>query len=180
MPFYNREHELRFLNDKFRESGAQLIVIYGKRRVGKTELAKQFLQGKPHLYYLADKLPEANQLSDLAHKLGEHFQDAFLVERGFGGWEQVFAYLREKNKTERLLFVIDEFPYLSDSNAAIPSLFQKGWDEYLKGTRVFLILLGSSIGKSSARTESAALWPPHRAIERAPVRVWRVGSDVSE
>ncbi len=145
MPFYNREHELGFLHEKHRAREAQLIVIYGKRRVGKTELAKHFFHDKPHLYYLADKLPEANQLSDLARKLGEHFNDSFLIERGFGRWEQVFAYLRDKTKNERLIFVVDEFPYLTDSNPAIPSLFQKGWDEYLKDTRVFLILLGSSV-----------------------------------
>ncbi len=73
MPFYNREHELHFLNGKYRASETQRIVIYGKRRVCKTELAKQFFQNKPHLYYLADKLLEANQLSDLAHNLGEQF-----------------------------------------------------------------------------------------------------------
>ena len=145
MPFFNREQELQFLERKYRENGAQLIVIYGKRRVGKTELAKQFFKDKPHLYFLADKLPEATQLSDLAVKIGGHFDDAFLVERGFERWEQFFVYLKRKTAAERLIVVIDEFPYLTESNPAVPSLFQKGWDEYLKDTRIFLLLLGSSV-----------------------------------
>jgi AAA+ ATPase superfamily predicted ATPase len=145
LPFFNREQELQFLEHKYRENGAQLIVIYGKRRVGKTELAKQFFHDKPHLYFLADKLPESVQLTDLARKAGEHFRDALLADRGFGRWEQFFAYLKEKTAAEKLVIAIDEFPYLTESNSAVPSLFQKGWDEYLKDTRIFLMLLGSSI-----------------------------------
>ncbi|MDZ7360435.1 MAG: ATP-binding protein [candidate division KSB1 bacterium] len=145
MPFFNREQELEFLNNKYREPGSQLIVIYGKRRVGKTELVKQFFEDKPHLYFLADKLPEPVQLVDLAGKVGGHFRDPLLAERGFGRWEQFFAYLKTKTVGKRLTIIIDEFPYLVESNPAVPSLFQKGWDEYLKDTRVFLILLGSSI-----------------------------------
>lgn len=145
MTFYNREPELGFLDGKYRENRSQLIVIYGKRRVGKTELVKQFFQKKKHLYFLADKLPEATQLADLARKTGEFFQDDFLGERGFSRWEQFFAYLKNKPAAERLIVAIDEFPYLTESNPAVPSLFQKGWDEYLKDTNVFLILLGSSI-----------------------------------
>ena len=145
MPFFNREQELQFLEHKYRENGAQLIVVYGKRRVGKTELTKQFFRDKPHLYFLADKLPESVQLADLARKTGEHFRDAFLADRSFGRWEQFFAYLKEKTAAQRLVVAIDEFPYLTESNAAVPSLFQKGWDEYLKESRIFLILLGSRI-----------------------------------
>jgi AAA+ ATPase superfamily predicted ATPase len=75
MPFFNREKELQFLNGKYQEQQAQLIVIYGKRRVGKTELVKQFFRDHPHSYYLADELPESVQLQDLARKVGDYFQD---------------------------------------------------------------------------------------------------------
>jgi hypothetical protein len=145
LPFFNREQELQFLNRKYSENGAQLIVIYGKRRVGKTELIKQFFRDKPHIYFLADKLPESIQLFDIARKVGEHFHDPLLSDRGFGRWEQLFAYLKEKTTRERLIVVIDEFPYLVEGNTAVPSLFQKGWDEHLKDTQVFLVLLGSSV-----------------------------------
>jgi hypothetical protein len=145
LPFFNREQELGFLGSKYQEAEAQLIVIYGKRRVGKTELIKQFFREKPHVYFLADKLPDMIQLGDIARKLGEHFGDSFLADRGFGRWEQLFEYLKGKSSDERLVFVIDEFPYLLEGNPAVASLFQKGWDEYLKGSRIFMVLLGSSI-----------------------------------
>ncbi|MDZ7303298.1 MAG: ATP-binding protein [candidate division KSB1 bacterium] len=165
MPFYNREQELQFLNSKYQEKSAQLIVIYGKRRVGKTELIKQFFQDKPHLYFLADKLPESVQLFDVARKVGEFFRDSFLSDRGFGQWEQFFAYLKEKTTSERLVIVIDEFPYLLEGNPAVASLFQKGWDEYLKDTHAFLVLLGSSI----SMMESQVLW------QKAPLYGRRTG-----
>ncbi len=145
MPFFNREQELKFLQRKYREKGAQLIILYGKRRVGKTEIVKQFFRDKPHLYLLADKLPEETQLADMAGKIGAFFQDQLVVERGFGRWEQLFAYLQNKTARQRIVVVLDEFPYLLEANPAVASLFQKGWDEYLKDTRIFLVLLGSSI-----------------------------------
>ncbi len=143
MRFVDRAEPLAFLNRQFREPRGQFIVIYGKRRVGKTELVKQFFADKPHLYFLADKTSAFDQLKTLSAKIGEHYGDAFVAQRGFGTWEQVFAYLKDK---ERLIWVIDEFPYLIEADPAIPSLFQKGWDEYLKDSKVFLILMGSSIG----------------------------------
>jgi uncharacterized protein len=118
-------------------------VVYGKRRVGKTELVKQFFADKPHLYYLADKTSALDQLNTLSAKLGDYFHDPFIAQRGFGAWEQVFAYLKDKG---RFIWAIDEFPHLVEADPAIPSLFQKGWDEYLRDSQVYLILLGSSIG----------------------------------
>ncbi|MEW6233019.1 MAG: ATP-binding protein [Chloroflexota bacterium] len=143
MRFINRTEPLAFLNREYAECRAKFIAIYGKRRVGKTELVKQFFADKPHIYFLADKTSAFDQLKTLSAKMGEFFRDTFVAERGFGNWEQVFAYLKNKGQA---IWVIDEFPYLVEADPAIPSLFQKGWDEYLKNSQVFLILLGSSIG----------------------------------
>ena len=143
MKFVDRNWELEFLEKKYRENKTQLVVIYGKRRVGKTELIKQFSKGKPHIYFLADKTSEHDQLKDLSQKVASFFKDSFLKERGFENWLQVFSYLKEKG--DPLIFTVDEFPYLVDANRAISSVFQKGWDEYLKDFNVFLILSGSSV-----------------------------------
>ncbi|MEW6233393.1 MAG: hypothetical protein AB1566_13925, partial [Chloroflexota bacterium] len=116
-----------FLNRQFQEPGAQFIVVYSKRHVGKTELVKQFFADKPHLYFFADQTSALDQLKTLSAKIGEYHRHAFVAQRGFGTWEQVFAYLKDKG---RLIWVIDEFPYLVAADPAIPSLFPKGWDEY--------------------------------------------------
>ena len=141
--FVNREQELAALQGAYAGNSSQFFVIYGKRRVGKTELVKQFFRELPHIYYLSDKASEKDQLRMLSEKVGLFYQDEFLLSRGFGAWYDCFKYLKNKG---RLVLVIDEFPYLIEANRAIPSIFQKGWDEDLKDSGIFLILLGSSIG----------------------------------
>ncbi len=141
--FVNREKELTFLERKWKEPKAQMIVLWGKRRIGKTETTKQFLQDKPHIYYLADSTHEKEQLRRFSSAVGEFFNEPLLLTRGFSSWDESFRYLKEKKK--RFVLVIDEFPYLIQSNSAVPSLFQKGWDEFLTQSRIYVILLGSSI-----------------------------------
>lgn len=143
MKFIDRVRELEFLNNAYRENKSHFIVIYGKRRVGKTELVKQFFKDLPHIYFLADKAPEKEQLRMLSEKAGLLLKDEFLISRGFGNWYEFFKYIKGKG---RIIVVVDEFPFLIETNKAIPSIFQKGWDEDLRDSEIFLILLGSSIG----------------------------------
>ena len=143
MTFVDRETELSFLRRSWQEDKSQLVVIYGKRRIGKTALVKEFSKDLPHIYFLADKAPDRDQLTQLSEKVGLYFQDDFLLSRGFGTWRDFFKYIKSKGK---FTMIVDEFPYLIESNPAIPSLFQKGWDEDLSESGVFLILLGSSMG----------------------------------
>lgn len=143
MEFIDREQELNFLEEKWQENKAQFIVLWGKRRVGKTELVKQFIKDKPDVYFLSESTSDKEQLLRFSRALGEFFQEPLLTTRGFTEWEEIFSYVSQKKK--RLVLVIDEFPYLMVSNPAISSLFQKAWDEYWSQSEIFLILLGSSI-----------------------------------
>jgi len=143
MQFTNRESELNFLNEKWRETIAQLIIIYGKRRVGKTEISIQFAKGKPHIYFLCERIAMHHQLKKFTAAIGEYFKDEFLPSEGFRDWETAFKYLAHKR--EKLIIIVDEFPYLVETDKAVPSTFQKAWDLYLKNSNVYLILLGSSI-----------------------------------
>jgi len=83
--------------------------------------------------------------------MGDFFKDSLLKERGFTEWIEVFKYLKERNKS-RFILAIDEYPYLVEGNKAVSSLFQKGWDEYLKDQNVLLILSGSSIAMMESET----------------------------
>ncbi|HKZ15906.1 MAG TPA: ATP-binding protein [Geobacteraceae bacterium] len=143
MEFIDRKREIAFLQAAFKSKRSEFIVIYGKRRVGKTELVKQFFKDIPHIYFLADKTSEKEQLRGLSEKAGLLFGDEFLLSRGFGNLYEFFRYLKDKG---RIVVAIDEFPFLIEANSAVPSIFQKGWDEDLQDTPIFLILLGSSIG----------------------------------
>ncbi len=143
MRFVNREKELNSLENWYTTPGAHLVILYGRRRVGKTQLCLEFIKDKPSIYFLAEKLPISHQLKHLSQKVGGYFKDDILATRGAADWEQLFKYLAEKE--EPLVLVIDEFPYLVESEKGIAATFQKGWDLYLKDSPVFLILSGSSV-----------------------------------
>ncbi len=141
--FINRSQELNFLNERYSTNKPQFIVIWGRRRVGKTELIKKFIKDKKHIYHLVTKTRGDRQLEKFAKKISRSFDD-FVPK--VDDWEDLFEYFKSKIKDKRPILVLDEFPYLIESNREIPSLFQLFWDEYLKYTNVFLILCGSSIG----------------------------------
>ena len=160
MPFINRAQELKALNEKWQSNIAQFFIIYGKRRVGKTELIKQFIKDKPAIYFLADKRTTQEQLRELGQIVGSYFKDEILIKNGFSDWLEVFLYLKTKTTNTALVLAIDEYPYLTENDKSTSSLFQKGWDEYLKNTKIFLILSGSSIAMMESETlnQSAPLF----------------------
>lgn len=146
MRFVDRQQELGFLEREYGQPSFRFIPLYGRRRIGKTRLVREFIKGKPAIYFLADTVSEPEQLKNLGRAIGEYFKDMLLIEGGFRDWEQFFRYIRERSAKARLVLVIDEFPYLVNAARAISSIFQKGIDTHLKDTKLFLILLGSSVG----------------------------------
>ena len=164
MRFINRDHELKALEELWETGTPQLVVLYGKRRVGKTELIKRFTHGKPSIYFLARRIREEENLFYLGNAIGEFFKDRMLKTRGFEKWDEVFVFLKDrtgvghtgkasrKADASRFIVVIDEFPYLAEGNKGISSIFQAGWDEQLKDIPVFLVLCGSSIGMMEQET----------------------------
>ena len=167
MKFVNRKAELKSLESKWQENKPQLFIVYGKRRVGKTELIKQFIKDKPAIYFLADRRTTSEQLKELGWIIGEYFKDDILIKNGFSDWLEVFSYLKNRT-TDKFILAIDEYPYLVESDGATSSLFQKGWDEYLKDSKIFVILSGSSI----AMMESEAL------IHKSPLYGRRTGQSL--
>ncbi len=150
MKFINRETELDFLNEKWHSDESQLIIIYGKRRVGKTELSIQFAKDKPHIYFLCERITMRSQLKKFTEAVGEYFKDEFLPQEGFKDWETAFRYLSQKNR--KIAVIIDEFPYLVETDRAVPSSFQKAWDIHLKDSKIYIMLLGSSISMMERTT----------------------------
>ena len=143
--FINREREFHFLEDKLKKPEANLIILYGRRRVGKTELIKEFFKGGG-AYFLSPQDVEKEQMREFSKVLSTYFKDKTLKINPFTTFYQVMEYIAEKAKKTRIILAIDEFPYLVEANPAVPSIIQKHWDERLKDTNIFLILCGSSIG----------------------------------
>lgn len=145
MKFVNRKAELEILLGFHKGHTFQFVPVYGRRRIGKTRLIQEFIKDKSAMYFLADSVAEQEQLRNLGREVGAFFDDPLLSSRGFDDWYQFFEYIK-KHVRKRLVLVIDEFPYLVNSNKGISSIFQKGIDQYLSDTNLFLILMGSSIG----------------------------------
>jgi len=142
MTFYNRIEELDALNSYFESSGHDFVVVYGRRRVGKTALLKEFCTDRPHIYFLAAQEAEHRQREKFVDQIAAHFDER--VPR-IDGWDEAFEYLGEKLSTEDLAVVIDEFPYLVAENDSIPSYLQEFVDEQLQDTASMLVLCGSSV-----------------------------------
>ncbi|EMA08316.1 ATP-binding protein [Haloferax denitrificans] len=142
MTFYNRDAELTTLEEGFEADTHSFIVVYGRRRVGKTELLKQFCRDYPHVYYLAAQEAESQQLTKFVTQIAAEFDDR--VPR-IDGWDEAFDYLGDKLESESRIIVVDEFPYLIDANESILSYLQSFVDERLQQTDAMLILCGSSI-----------------------------------
>ena len=144
--FVNRKKELEFLERKYREDSPGLIVIYGKRRVGKTELIKNFIQEKKGTYILSTRDSIKENIKETKQKFFELTGKEFFLKLETNSYYDLFKYLREEIKEAKQIIVIDEFSYLIELDRGIVSVFQKIWDEILANTKITLILCGSSIG----------------------------------
>ncbi|ELZ88851.1 hypothetical protein C453_01280 [Haloferax elongans ATCC BAA-1513] len=142
MTFYNRVDELDALASAFESPGSDFAVVYGRRRVGKTALLKEFCADRPHIYFLAAQEAEHRQREKFVEKLAAYFDER--VPR-IDDWDEAFAYLGEKLHAEDLVVVIDEFPYLVEENGSVPSYLQGFVDEQLQETESMLVLCGSSV-----------------------------------
>ena len=143
--FVNRQQELLFLEEHYKTKAAELVVIYGRRRVGKTEFTIKFSNNKPHIYFLADQCPEAELIQELKQRMSLYLQNESFAKLAIKDWIELFNEFTKWNKNTHTIIIIDEFPALIEANRAVPSIFQKIWDQNLKNTPTMLILLGSSI-----------------------------------
>lgn len=137
--FLNRESELKFLEKRYQNKEFEFIVIYGRRRVGKTELIKEFLKNRKHIYFLCDKRGTERNMIRFKKHISECF-DELPIESNDP--VDIFNYLIKKLKT-RTVIVLDEFSYLVEKDSSIPSVFQVIIDETLKNSNVMLIVCGS-------------------------------------
>ena len=145
MRFIGRKNELHTLNTEYNRNSS-FVVIYGRRRVGKTTLIKEFLKNKTAFYYLATEELESQSMKRLANVIARTTKNTLLQKTEFTDWLDLFQLIADYKPEEKKVLVIDEFPYLVRTNSAFPSILQNAWDEFLKDSNVMLILSGSLIG----------------------------------
>jgi AAA+ ATPase superfamily predicted ATPase len=149
--FIDRKRELSLLEERYRSGKAEFVVIYGRRRVGKTALIEKFLEGKKGVRLLAREESKTLQLNRFSLALAEFFGDEFLKKAPFREWDGLLDYLAQKAEKERVVVAMDEFPNLLKEERGFPSILQDYWDRKLSKTRLFLILCGSSISMMETR-----------------------------
>ncbi|MGI8912506.1 MAG: ATP-binding protein [Chloroflexota bacterium] len=142
--FLNREYELAQLQRWWDDTEPELITMYGRRQVGKTELLVQFLGGKRHLYFYADRQLLADQLRTLTEQVLALDDDPVLRLQPFTSWEAALTYVFRLAQGQRLGLVIDEFSYAVDADPSLPSVLQRLWDSARRAhTQVYLVLCTS-------------------------------------
>lgn len=139
-----RKRELAELERLYAERRFQLFILYGRRRVGKTTLLQEFCAGKEAIFFSAELSTEKLNLDKVSEQIYRH--DGASDRPAFTAWRQVFHYLAERYREKRLVFVIDEFPYLAEGHTALLSELQHTIDHELQHTQLFLILCGSYVG----------------------------------
>jgi len=144
--FIGREAELKFLQDKYTEERGQLIVLYGRRRVGKTETLREFCKDKPHVFFSCTQTTDLVQLRNFSSRMFKENIPAKNYISEFADWEKAFrAVLDLPYGNQKKLLVIDEFPYICRGNKSIPSILQNLWDAELRDSNVMIILCGSAM-----------------------------------
>ncbi len=154
--FIDREQEMNFLETEYNRYGSSLVILYGRRRVGKTELSAAFMRGKEALYFLVTEENEVQNRNAFKDAVADYCNNSLLKNAKVDDWGIIFQILAEKTIGHKQLLIIDEFQYLGKSNPAFPSIFQKIWDTILKDKNVMVILCGSLITMMESQTLSYA------------------------
>lgn len=145
MRFIGREGELGFLESCYQSPKAQLVFLYGRRRVGKTETLFEFVKDKRHLFFAAPEATRSEQLVLFSRRLFEAGSPAGRYLSRFETWADALENILELPGEGRQLVIIDEFPYLVKSDPSLPSVLQNLWDSVLKNRNVMIVLCGSAM-----------------------------------
>ena len=140
-----REKELEVLENLYQTDSFQFLVMYGRRRVGKTTILQEFANRQDVIFFSAQEKNDALNLEDFSEVLQRHFEDDFYAP--FPSWERALDYISKKTTTttKKIVIVIDEFPFIASQNLSIKSILQHTIDHIWKEKNVFLILCGSSV-----------------------------------
>ena len=172
--FIDRNDELAFLRRQAARERASFVVIYGRRRTGKTELVLRFLREYQGIYYLADKKTYRENLRSFQRVAAEFLGDELFGVAEFSTWFDVFNALLNRVR-EKIVIVIDEFPYLLEKG--VLEEFQKIWDMLLSRRKVMLIIVGSSISMMEKKvlSHSSPLYGRRTGqIQLMPLKFWNI------
>lgn len=150
--FVDREQEMATLQSEYGREGSSLVVLYGRRRVGKTTLISEFIRDKKALFFLASEESESQNRLAFQEKAADFLNSDLLKNVEVKSWDVLFRAIMDTHFGSKPVIVLDEFQYLGRSNPAFPSVFQRIWEEILKDRQVMVILCGSLISMMQSQT----------------------------
>lgn len=176
--FIDRIEELNTLEKEYKRPGSSFVVLYGRRRVGKTALITQFISEKPALFFLATEESENSNRKILKEKIADFTGNKLLKEAGIDNWDILFSEFVKKETIEKKILVLDEFQYLCKANRSFSSILQRIWESILKTENIMLILCGShmSMMESEALNYSSPLYGRRTAqilLRQIPFRYYQ-------
>jgi uncharacterized protein len=147
--FFGRARELQVLEEGYRAGRGAFIPIYGRRRVGKTELIRKFLERKPAAIYVAgQRVPARLMLKELLKVAADALGDPLLAQLTPDGWREALLAIEGAWKgRSKLVLALDEFQWMAEASPELPAVLQALWDQRWRDSgRVMLLLCGSFVG----------------------------------
>ena len=142
--FIGRDKELNALDKMYKSEKFEFVVIYGRRRVGKTALINQFIGAKKSIYFMGVESNEKQNLENLSKSIIE-FSSGIQAETSFAAFQAALEYVFKLAEHERIILTIDEYPYVERSSKSLASTLQLLIDKYKDTSKLMLILCGSSM-----------------------------------
>lgn len=180
MKFIGRQQELQQLEINKEHS---FVVLYGRRRIGKTSLIHEFIKEKSALYFLATEETDQQNIKRFSVSLASFAHQEFIAKANFNDWIELFRIFAGISSENTKILVIDEFQYLVNANPAFPSIFQKAWDEILSKKNIMVIICGSYINMMTRQvlSEKSPLYGRRTAqIRLAPLSFWEIQKHYKE
>ncbi len=142
--FIGRDKELNALEQFYKSDKFEFVVIYGRRRVGKTALINQFIGDKKSIYFMGVESNEKQNLENLSKSIIE-CSSGIQTETSFASFQTALEYAFKLAENERIILAIDEYPYVARSSKSLASTLQMLIDQYKDSSKLMLILCGSSM-----------------------------------
>lgn len=143
--FLNREDELAFLRSRWDSGQGEFLVIYGRRRVGKSHLLAHFAESRNSFIFEASSGSAKDNLSDISRELASFTGSQVIEAQEFNSWRAVFAALDDLAASEKVLIVLDEFQYIARQDQAVGSLLNRITEKNHDNPNFKLVISGSDV-----------------------------------
>ncbi len=182
--FIDRHVEQATLVDAWESGRPELVLLHGRRRVGKSALLSRFAEGRHIAYYVAAQQLKAAQLHDLGEVLAPMatgFRPGRSPRVALRDWDELLGVLTDQARRARVGLVLDEFPYLMDADRSLPSLIQRWWDREGSQANLVLVLSGShqAMMRGLLEPDGALHGRPTRRMEVRPLDYYHAGRFVA-